>query len=68
VDELDGLKLRFADESWILFRPSGTEPLLRVYAEAADPARLDRLLSAAADAVREAVGDVIEGDHGQATA
>jgi len=68
VDELDGLKLRFADESWILFRPSGTEPLLRVYAEAADPARLDRLLSAAADAVREVVGDVIEGDHGQATA
>ncbi len=68
VDDLDGLKLHFADESWILFRPSGTEPLLRVYAEAADPARLDRLLSAAADAVREAVGDVIEGDHGKATA
>ncbi|HEY7678543.1 MAG TPA: phosphoglucomutase/phosphomannomutase family protein [Candidatus Methylomirabilis sp.] len=68
LDELDGLKLRFQDESWILFRPSGTEPLLRVYAEAADPARLDRLMDAAAVAVREAVGDVIEERHGKATA
>jgi phosphomannomutase len=68
LDELDGLKLRFPDESWILFRPSGTEPLLRVYAEAADPARLDRLMDAAAVAVREAVGDVIEEHDGKATA
>jgi phosphomannomutase len=68
LDELDGLKLRFPDESWILFRPSGTEPLLRVYAEAADPARLDRLMGVAAVAVREAVGDVIEERDGKATA
>lgn len=68
VDDLDGLKLRFADERWILFRPSGTEPLLRVYAEAADPARLDRLMDAAAVAVREAVGDVIEERDAKATA
>ena len=30
----DGLKLVFEDESWILLRASGTEPLIRVYAEA----------------------------------
>ncbi len=30
----DGYKFLFADESWLLIRPSGTEPLLRVYAEA----------------------------------
>ncbi|MFH1617119.1 MAG: phosphoglucomutase/phosphomannomutase family protein, partial [Candidatus Margulisiibacteriota bacterium] len=34
VEELDGVKLNFEDESWILFRPSGTEPLLRIYCEA----------------------------------
>jgi len=34
VDTLDGTKLMFADESWILFRQSGTEPLLRIYCEA----------------------------------
>ncbi len=34
VENLDGLKLNFEDQSWILFRASGTEPLLRVYVEA----------------------------------
>jgi phosphomannomutase len=34
VETLDGTKLLFADESWLLFRQSGTEPVLRVYAEA----------------------------------
>ena len=68
VDDLDGTKLRWADGSWILFRASGTEPLLRVYAEAAEPERLDRLMEAAAVAVREAVGDVIGDQHGKATA
>lgn len=33
VETLDGTKLNFSDESWILFRLSGTEPLLRIYAE-----------------------------------
>ncbi|WP_456455356.1 phosphoglucomutase/phosphomannomutase family protein [Thermovibrio sp.] len=30
---IDGLKLIFENDSWILFRPSGTEPVFRVYAE-----------------------------------
>ncbi|MFH1129871.1 MAG: phosphoglucomutase/phosphomannomutase family protein [Pseudomonadota bacterium] len=29
----DGVKYIFADDSWLLIRPSGTEPVLRVYAE-----------------------------------
>jgi len=33
VETLDGLKLRLGDEGWILFRLSGTESVLRVYAE-----------------------------------
>jgi phosphomannomutase len=28
--------LEFADDAWALVRPSGTEPKLRIYAEAAD--------------------------------
>jgi phosphomannomutase len=35
TDRTDGLKLVFDDGSWILLRLSGTEPLLRVYTEAA---------------------------------
>lgn len=34
VDTTDGVKFWLADESWLLIRPSGTEPLLRIYAEA----------------------------------
>jgi phosphomannomutase len=46
VDTLDGVKLLFGDDGWILFRASGTEPLLRVYCETRTPALLDRLLRA----------------------
>ncbi|GAB4529798.1 MAG: phosphoglucomutase/phosphomannomutase family protein [Anaerolineae bacterium] len=34
VDTLDGVKYYLADRSWLLIRPSGTEPVLRIYAEA----------------------------------
>lgn len=34
VEILDGVKFRFADDSWLLFRQSGTESLVRIYSEA----------------------------------
>lgn len=34
MDDKDGYKFFFEDESWVMIRPSGTEPVLRVYAEA----------------------------------
>ncbi len=34
VKDFDGVKLICDDESWLMFRPSGTEPLVRVYSEA----------------------------------
>lgn len=46
VDSLDGTKLLLGDDGWILFRPSGTEPLLRVYCEAPSKALADRLIRA----------------------
>ncbi|MFN2596646.1 MAG: phosphoglucomutase/phosphomannomutase family protein [Pyrinomonadaceae bacterium] len=46
VERLDGTKLIFADESWLLFRQSGTEPLLRIYSEATSTAKRDALLEA----------------------
>jgi phosphomannomutase len=39
----DGVKLLLDDGSWVLVRVSGTEPLIRIYAEASDPADLHRL-------------------------
>jgi alpha-D-glucose phosphate-specific phosphoglucomutase len=44
VDTLDGVKYLFADDSWLLIRPSGTEPVLRVYAEARDEAMVEALI------------------------
>jgi len=35
LDRTDGLKIEFGDGSWVLLRLSGTEPLMRVYTEAA---------------------------------
>jgi phosphomannomutase len=45
VERLDGTKLLFEDESWLLFRQSGTEPVLRVYSEATSTEKTDKLLS-----------------------
>ena len=35
IDDLDGYKFFFDENTWMMIRPSGTEPVLRVYAEAA---------------------------------
>jgi phosphomannomutase len=48
---LDGFKLLLEDGSWLLVRPSGTEPVLRVYAEAETRDRVDELLSAGRELV-----------------
>lgn len=44
IETLDGTKLVFGDESWLLFRQSGTEPVLRVYAEATSVEKMNELL------------------------
>jgi alpha-D-glucose phosphate-specific phosphoglucomutase len=44
VDTLDGVKFYLADHSWLLIRPSGTEPMLRIYAEARTKEVRDALL------------------------
>ncbi len=50
----DGVKLRLENGSWLLARPSGTEPIVRVYLEAPDAASLGRLESAAQELVARA--------------
>ena len=43
TDRTDGMKLIFDDGSWVLMRPSGTEPVVRIYTESASPAASHKL-------------------------
>ena len=45
VSSLDGVKYILGDDSWLLIRPSGTEPVLRVYAEGRTPEIVRELLN-----------------------
>jgi phosphomannomutase len=44
MNRLDGLKLLFGDDGWVLFRQSGTEPVLRLYCEAPTPGSVASVL------------------------
>ena len=45
VKDYDGIKLICADESWLMFRASGTEPIMRLYCEAKSLRKAKELLS-----------------------
>jgi phosphomannomutase len=47
VDDLDGYKFFFDENTWMMIRASGTEPVLRVYAEAANRSIVDDILMSA---------------------
>jgi len=55
IKTIDGVKFVMEDDSWLLIRPSGTEPKVRVYAEASSQDQLDRLIQEGVKMAREAV-------------
>ncbi|WP_428326297.1 phosphoglucosamine mutase [Nitrosopumilus sp.] len=44
-DTSDGIKINIDSRNWVMIRPSGTEPIVRVYAEAQSQEKLDDLMS-----------------------
>ncbi|MBV9788700.1 MAG: phosphoglucomutase/phosphomannomutase family protein, partial [Chloroflexi bacterium] len=44
INDRDGVKYLLGDDSWLLIRPSGTEPVLRIYAEARSDETVQQLL------------------------
>ena len=44
-DTSDGIKITFDTQNWIMIRPSGTEPIIRIYAESNNQKNLDDLMS-----------------------
>ncbi len=45
LEDIDGFKYHFANEESVMIRASGTEPVLRVYAEAGSPERVEEILT-----------------------
>ncbi len=44
INRLDGVKFLFGSDAWMLMRPSGTEPMVRIYAEAETKPEVEELL------------------------
>jgi phosphoglucomutase len=44
INRIDGVKFLFGNDAWMLMRPSGTEPLVRIYAESESKDELEDLL------------------------
>ena len=53
VNRADGLKLIMDDGSWVCYRVSGTEPVVRIYSEASSEKGLDTLAAAARDWIKQ---------------
>ena len=52
-EDLDGIKMYLENGAWLLVRPSGTEPLLRVYSEAPSEQMVQEVLSRAESFIRK---------------
>ncbi|MGC8940364.1 MAG: phosphoglucomutase/phosphomannomutase family protein [Candidatus Bathyarchaeia archaeon] len=59
VNRIDGLKLTLEDEGWLLIRPSGTEPLFRIYGESPDKERLQKILEEGRKLVIKALSELV---------
>jgi phosphomannomutase/phosphoglucomutase len=55
---IDGYRVDYGD-AWVLARPSGTEPVMRIYAEAGDEARASELAETFADALEVAKSEAV---------
>lgn len=55
ITDIDGVKIDFAD-SWVHLRKSNTEPIIRIYAEAADAKRANALVKQIKDVISRITG------------
>lgn len=54
VNRLDGFKFYFSEDEWLMIRASGTEPVLRLYAEASTQAKTNAIMEAVSAIIKKA--------------
>ena len=67
TNDRDGVKYVMTDNSWLLIRPSGTEPVLRIYAEGRSPQQVEELLTSGGHLAQRQI-DILLGNGPQKTA
>ncbi|TRO42898.1 hypothetical protein E2P30_03075, partial [Candidatus Bathyarchaeota archaeon] len=55
---IDGIRINYLDGSWILFKPSGTEPVFRVYSESSNQNRVKELSKMGSDIIKKILIDL----------
>ncbi len=56
-DITDGIKITIDSKNWVMIRPSGTEPIVRIYGEAESQQKLDTLMSKYIQKVKSVISD-----------
>jgi phosphomannomutase/phosphoglucomutase len=56
VEDIDGIKIWIDEETWVMVRASGTEPIIRMYAESADKDLLDSKVREYTNVIRNVLG------------
>ena len=57
IETLDGIKIWIDEETWIMIRPSGTEPIIRIYAESTDKELIDSKVKEYSELINQILKD-----------
>lgn len=57
ADATDGIKISTDPKNWVMIRPSGTEPIVRIYAESQSQDKLDSLMSGYLQKIKSIISD-----------
>ena len=60
---IDGVRINYPDGSWLLFRPSGTEAVFRVYSESRELSRVEELQNIGSELVNRSLRYMNIKDH-----
>ena len=58
TDQTDGLKIHWSENSWSLIRPSGTEPIIRLFSESDSQSHLDLVMEKCSKLINELINDL----------